>query len=205
MNEKIKTMTIKAQSSVGSAADAAKSLAGSAADLAKSAARSTSTIANSAAAMGRSAAGSAAEMAQSTVVLVGDLNGDGMVDFEDAKIAFAWAKKTGAAAADEAGKLGKEAMRSDLAKDAAAGAAIGAVVAIPVPIIGPMAGAAIGAGLGVYKNFTKTSHPSPTVIDRKVTKDVHAELLKLDDLRQKNIISELEFEAQKKKLFDAST
>ena len=57
----------------------------------------------------------------------------------------------------------------------------------------------------MYKNFTKTSHPTLTVTDRMVTKDVYAELLKLDDLRQKNIISEVEFNAQKKKLLDAST
>ena len=153
----------------------------------------------------KSLAGKAKDAISSTAVLVGDLNGDGKVDEQDARIAAEWAKKTATSIGDEASRLGKEAMRSDLAKDAASGAAIGAVVAIPVPIIGPMAGAAIGAGLGVYKNFTKTSHPTPTVIDRMVTKDVHAELLKLDDLRQKNIISEIEFEVQKKKLLDAST
>lgn len=153
----------------------------------------------------KSFAGKAKDAISSTAVLVGDLNGDGKVDEEDARIAAEWAKKTATSIGDEASRLGKEAMRSDLAKDAASGAAIGAVVAIPVPVIGPMAGAAIGAGLGVYKNFTKTGHPTPTVIDRMATKDVHAELLKLDDLRQKNIISEVEFETQKKKLLDAST
>lgn len=153
----------------------------------------------------KSLAGKAKDAISSTVVLVGDLNGDGKVDEEDARIAAEWAKKTAISIGDEASRLGKEAMRSDLAKDAATGAAIGAVVAIPVPLIGSMAGAAIGAGLGVYKNFTKTSQPTPTAFDQVVTKDVHAELLKLDDLRQKNIITEVEFETQKKKLLDAST
>ena len=106
----------------------------------------------------------------------------------------------------ETSRLGKEIMRSDLAKDAAAGAAIGAVVAIPVPFIGPMAGAAIGAGLGVFKNFTRKGQSAPTVIDHAaVPRDIHAELLKLDDLRQKKIITEIEFEAQKKKILDSST
>lgn len=86
---------------------------------------------------------------------VGDLNGDGKIDAEDFKIAAARAKVIAAATADEAAKLGKEALQSDMAKDAAAGAAVGAAVAIPIPLIGPAAGAVVGAGLGLYKNFTK--------------------------------------------------
>jgi len=134
------------------------------------------------------------------------LNGDGKVDEEDASIATEWAKKAAKAISNEACILRKEAMRSDLAKDAASGAVIGAVVSLPVPIIGPMAGATIGAGLGVYKNFTKTTQPAMVTRDHlHVPKDVHAELLKLDDLRQKSIITEVEFEAHKKKVLDAST
>lgn len=140
----------------------------------------------------------------STAVLVGDLNGDGKVDAEDARIAADWAKKTASSIGGEASRLGKEALRSDLAKDAASGAAIGAVVAVPVPVIGPVAGAAIGAGVGVYKNMTKKeSSPLSGKGESKV--DIHAELLKLDDLRQKNIISEAEFESQKEKILDART
>lgn len=151
----------------------------------------------------KSLAGKTMEAVSSTAILIGDLNGDGKVDEEDARIAAEWAKKTATSIGDEASRLGKEAIRSDLAQDAATGAAIGAVVAIPIPIIGSMTGAAIGAGLGVYKNFTKTSQPAPTVNAHVVIpKDVHAELLKFDDLRQKNIISEVEFEAQKKKILD---
>lgn len=147
----------------------------------------------------KSLAGKAKDAVSSTAVLVVDLNGDGKVDEEDARIAAEWAKKTATSLGNEASQLGKEAIRSDLAKDAASGAAVGAVVAIPVPIFGPMAGAVIGAGLGVYKNFTKKSQPATA------TKDVYAELTKLDDLRQKKIISEVEFEAQKKKILDACT
>ena len=75
-------------------------------------------------------------------VLAGDLNKDGKVDQEDAKIAAAKAKRISSKAADKAGELAKEAAKHDMVKDAAAGAAIGAAVGIPVPIIGPMAGAA---------------------------------------------------------------
>lgn len=140
----------------------------------------------------------------STATLVGDLNGDGKVDEEDARIAAEWAKKTATSVGNEAGRITKEALRSDMAKDAAAGAAVGAVVAVPVPVIGPMAGAVIGAGAGIYKNLTKKANPvSSSLGESKVQMDVYAELLKIDDLRQKGIISEAEFEVQKRKLLDA--
>lgn len=84
-----------------------------------------------------------------------DLNGDGKVDYEDFKIAAAKARNIASATADEAVKLGKEALRSDMTKDAAAGAAVGAAIAVPIPLIGPALGAAVGAGVGVFKNFTK--------------------------------------------------
>lgn len=145
--------------------------------------------------------GKVKDAVSATVVLVGDLNGDGKVDHEDAKIAAEWAKTRASVAVDEAGKIGKEAMHSDMVKDAAAGAAVGAVVAIPVPVIGPLAGAAIGAGLGVYKNITKKeSGASQAKSANNESSDVHAKLLKFHDLKEKGIITEAEFEIQKSKL-----
>ena len=85
-------------------------------------------------------------------VFVGDLNRDGKVDQEDARIAAGKAKKVASATAAGAGKLGKKVLQHDMGKDAAAGAAIGAVVAAPIPIVGPVAGAAVGAMAGVVKN-----------------------------------------------------
>ncbi|MFA7384476.1 MAG: SHOCT domain-containing protein [Desulfurivibrionaceae bacterium] len=143
-------------------------------------------------------AGKAKNAISSAAVLVGDLNGDGKVDEEDARIAAEWAKKTATAIGGEANRLGKEAMRSDLAKDVAPCMALGAAVAVPIPFVGPIAGAAVGAGVGVYKNLTKKSQPAP-----EVPRDFYAELSKLNELRQKNIITEDEFEAQKKKILDA--
>ena len=90
-----------------------------------------------------------------TAELVGDLNGDGKVDIEDAKIALEKAKQVASSVADESAKLGKEVMQSELVKDVAPYAAIGAVIAIPIPFVGSAIGAAIGAGLGLYKNATK--------------------------------------------------
>ena len=143
----------------------------------------------------------AKEAISTTAILVGDLNGDGKVDHEDAKIAAEWAKKQAKAVGNEAAKLGKEAMESDMVKDAAAGAAVGAAIAVPVPVIGPVAGAAIGAGLGVYRNLTKKESNQPKLKQLpEASIDLHAELLKFDELRQKGIITETDFEAHKKKL-----
>lgn len=149
----------------------------------------------------KSLAGKFKEAVTATAVLVGDLNGDGKVDHKDAKIAADWAKNHASAVGDEAVRIGKEAMQSDMVKDAAAGAAVGAAIAIPIPVIGPFAGAAIGAGLGVYKNIMKKESNSHQAKDQPVVpKDVHAELLKFDELRQKDIITDAEFEIQKNKL-----
>lgn len=122
------------------------------------------------------------------------------------------ASKTGA----EVGRLGQDALKSDMAKDAAAGAAIGAVIAVPVPIIGPIAGAVVGAGLGVYKNIT---HGNRSVEDsgvlmqsepKTITNDIGTapaedkfeKLTKLHDLMVKGVLTEEEFASEKKKLLD---
>lgn len=85
-----------------------------------------------------------------SAVLIGDLNGDGKVDIEDARIAVEKAKQAAASVAGESAKLGKEVMQSELVKDVAPYAAIGAAIAVPVPIVGPAIGAAAGAVLGLY-------------------------------------------------------
>jgi len=97
------------------------------------------------------------DLAGKAAVLVGDLNGDGKFDFEDAKIAAAKAKEVVVAAAGEVGKLSKEALQSDLVKDAAAGAMVGGAIAsaIPVPLVSTVGGAVVGAALGAYKNIGK--------------------------------------------------
>jgi hypothetical protein len=137
----------------------------------------------------------------SAATTVGDLNRDGVVDEKDAQIAASWIRQTAGDVADEAGKLGMEVVRSKMLKDAAAGAAIGAVVAVPVPLVGPIAGATIGAGIGLYKNITSekgvsSSTPPPV--------DVHAQLIKLADLRDKGVLTESEFDEQKRKLLKGS-
>ena len=98
------------------------------------------------------AARSASSFVKNAAVFAGDLNRDGKVDQEDAKIAAGKAKKFASATAVGAGKLGKEVLKHDMGKDAAAGAAIGAVAGVPIPIVGPVAGAAVGAVAGMIKN-----------------------------------------------------
>lgn len=146
----------------------------------------------------------AMEAVASTAVLVGDLNGDGKVDQEDARIAAEWARKQAETISDEAARLGKEVLRSDMVKDAAAGAAVGAVATAAIPFVGPMAGAVVGAGVGVFKNLgRKSDSGSASVRVSGTAPDPYAELLKLEDLRQKNIISDAEFEAEKKKILES--
>ena len=104
---------------------------------------------------GRNVGQAVGNVAVTTALLVGDLNGDGKVDIEDAKIALAKAKQVASSVADESIKLGKEVMQSELVKDVTPYAAIGAAIAVPIPIVGPVIGAALGAVLGLYKNATK--------------------------------------------------
>ena len=63
-------------------------------------------------------------------MLIGDLNGNGKVHEEDVRIATEWAKKTAKSVGEEAARLGKDAVRSDMAKDAASGAVVGAALAV---------------------------------------------------------------------------
>jgi hypothetical protein len=145
--------------------------------------------------------GSAKSAGSKAATTVGDLNGDGVVDEKDAQIASNWIRATAGDVAEEAGRLGKEVVRSRMVKDAATGAAIGAVVAVPVPLVGPIAGATVGAGLGVYKNLVGKAGDTSS---QTTSIDVHAQLLKLADLRDKGLLTEAEFENQKRKLLKDS-
>jgi Short C-terminal domain len=133
---------------------------------------------------------------------------------EDLEHAKALAVKAGKAVADQTVALGKEVMQSKTFKDAAKGAGVGALAAIPIPVIGPAVGAVIGASAGVYigRNMPQPSRqqalplaPEPqnlAYIDvvAEPPKDLYVELLKLDELRQKGLLTSDEFETQKQKL-----
>ena len=157
---------------LGGVANAASSFTARAGEsISDSASKSLSVVKSGAAAAGESAtagaksAGTALGVAVDSAgnalgalgVLVGDLNGDGKVDFEDAKIAAAKVRDVAGVAAEELGQLGKSALQSNLVKDAAAGAVVGGVLAsmIPIPIISTVAGATAGAALGAYNSIGK--------------------------------------------------
>ena len=108
-----------------------------------------------------SAAKHAGKKIGAAAVVVGDLNDDGKVDHEDARIAGAKARVIASKAADQAGTLMKKAGKHDMVRDAAAGAGIGALVALPLPVIGPAVGAAVGALAGVVKHMRSPAKSAP--------------------------------------------
>ena len=148
----------------------------------------------------------------------GQLSRDLRPDAADIKRSADYAIDAASKVAGEVGRLGKGALKTDMAKDAAAGAAIGAVIAVPVPVIGPMAGAVIGAGLGVYKNITRSGGAKPAdsealparqplpVIEVSATEkagpDKFEEINKLHELKVKGALTDEEFAAEKKKILD---
>jgi len=143
----------------------------------------------------------AASMAGRAVTFVGDLNGDGKVDEEDARIARDHAVQAMSVATNEAGKLAKSVVRAPLTKDVATYAAVGAAIAIPLPFVGSAIGAAVGAGLGLWRNMTRheaTAPPSPETPPHP--HDPIAELERLHGLKEKGVITDDEFLSQKRKL-----
>lgn len=143
----------------------------------------------------------ALSLAGKTATLVGDLNGDGKVDEEDAKIARDRVASTLAAGADEAGKLAKSVARTQLTKDVASYAAAGAAIAIPIPVVGPALGAAVGAGLGLFRNMKRSDTPASDRPDLpEVAVDPLAEIERLHAMKEKGILTEEEFLAQKRRL-----
>ncbi len=108
-----------------------------------------------------------------------------------------WAKDSIEILGKKSTEVLHEAVNSNTAKDIASFAAVGAVLAVPIPLIGPLTGAAIGACAGIYKNIT---HPKPSENNNNHPKDIYEELLKLEELRSKKILSQTEFEEQKSKI-----
>ena len=144
---------------------------------------------------------SVASKAGQVATVVGDLNGDGKVDREDAKIARDHAADAIAVTADEAGKLAKSIARAPLAKDIATYAVVGAAIAIPLPLVGPAIGAAVGAGLGLWRNMTRSEALAPSQPDSSSPpQDPISELERLHELKEKGAITDEEFSAQKRKL-----
>jgi len=110
------------------------------------------------------------------------------------------AKEMATEAANQVADQVQQVSKSQVAKDAAIGAAIGAVVAIPIPLVGPMFGALIGGGIGSVIGLKRAWSSPQAPGEATVPFDFHKELTDLEDLRQKGILSQGEFDARKKKL-----
>lgn len=107
----------------------------------------------------------------------------------------------------------KDALKSDLARDAAKGAAIGAVISVPVPVVGPVMGAVVGAGWGAYASLTRAKADAAPAVTPQVPESaagfapsttLYAELLQLDDLLKKGILTQDEFNAQKTRVLNGA-
>ncbi len=105
-------------------------------------------------------------------------------------------KKVGAGLLGEMKEIGRELGQTRGFRNAVKGAGVGAVAGIPLPVVGPISGAIIGAAAGVFLG--------ERLGDRREPVDLHSELLKLADLRDKGLLSEEEFEVQKRKLLRAT-
>jgi hypothetical protein len=92
----------------------------------------------------------------------------------------------------------KGTLKNDLVKDVALTAGVVAAITVPLPIVGPVTGATIGAALGLYKNLNRERSAATTSPPSAPPPDVHDEILKLDDLRQRGLLTEAEFEKQKR-------
>ena len=101
-------------------------------------------------------------------------------------------RRLGAGLLAQAKEIGAELGQTRGFRNAIKGAGVGAVSGIPLPVVGPISGAIIGAAAGVFLGERLGERREPV--------DLHQELLKLADLRDKGLLTEEEFEAQKRKL-----
>lgn len=106
-----------------------------------------------------------------------------------------WVKKTAATTAEEAARLSQEAMKSNFMKTTVA-----------------KAGTAMDAGVEFYKNLnaSKVSQPvaTPSPAENATASPpvntLYDQLMKLDDLRQRGILTVEEFDIEKKKVLAQS-
>ena len=115
---------------------------------------------------------------------------------ENVERAKAMAPQAGNAAVE----FSKEITQTKIFQDAAKGAAVGALVTVPIPLIGPVAGGIFGGAAGVIMGLKGGSKEEAVRLPPQVTKDLHDQLIKLNSLRQQNLLTDTEFQEQKKKL-----
>jgi membrane protease subunit (stomatin/prohibitin family) len=113
---------------------------------------------------------------------------------------------------DDAAEVINRANKFGLGKDVLPFALIGAAVAIPIPFIGPIIGGAIGAAIAVWRGNQRAEaddgvagaiEATPTSVKSRAkprNQDVVAELIRFGELRDKGLITQAEFDAQKARL-----
>lgn len=116
--------------------------------------------------------------------------------------AATWAKDAVTDAASDVADHARKVSKGQVARGAATGAVVGAAIAVPIPVIGPVFGSIVGAGIGALIGLKRSFvNPSQSDVGSPAQPfDFHKEMTELDDLRQKGILTQEEFEAQKKKL-----
>jgi hypothetical protein len=159
-------------------------------------------------------AAAAAKAAKAGAVGIGDLNGDGKVDREDAKIAGELAAEAASGIGRTATDAVKAGVKSDIAKSAAGGALTGAVLAVPIPLIGPAIGATAGGILGAAISINgalksggrqaRTDAPAIEPPAPLSPTDLKVELTALEELRSSGMLSDAEYRSQKRKLLQRS-
>jgi hypothetical protein len=112
------------------------------------------------------------------------------------------AVETGQVVGDSALEAGKEVVRSKTFRNATIGAVIGAVVAMPVPFVGPLIGSILGAAIGALLGGKAGENSGPRVPAPPT--DLYEELRKLDAAKREGLLTEAEFEKQKRKLLARS-
>lgn len=134
------------------------------------------------------------------------ITADSFINDEKTKLAIDWTKNSATTVVEEVSELGKRAAKSEMAKDAATGAGIGAAIAVPIPLVGPAFGALVGAGVGVFVNLNKNNvndvASDSNVQKNHTTEEIAEQLIKLDELRQKNILTDDEFQQKKKEILE---
>lgn len=132
---------------------------------------------------------------------------------DDTQATIRTAKEKVGAAYDDAAEVINRANKIGLGKDVLPFALIGAALAIPIPIVGPILGGIIGGAIGAWRGSNRAEPADPNLIDATPTavrnkpaakhQDVVAELIRFGELRDKGLITQAEFDAQKARLLDA--
>lgn len=110
------------------------------------------------------------------------------------------AKAMALQAGNAAVEFSKEIAQTKFFQDAAKGAAVGALVAVPIPFVGPVAGGIFGGAAGAIMGLNGGSKEETIRLPPQGPKDLHDELVKLNSLRQQDLLTDAEFQEQKKKI-----